>query len=694
MKLTVHHAFATRNGCIKGFLWLVSFGITTACCCLQVSAQSPVQKKDTTQTDSTRIRHLKQVDVRAVKTDLRNTSPTPVQILKGEQLQRLNSFSVADAMRFFTGVQLKDYGGVGGLKTVNVRSLGTNHVAVFYDGVQLGNAQNGQVDLGRFSLDNIEEIDLYNGQRSEIFQSAKSFSAASAIYLQSAKPRFEPGERTHIRFNYKTGSMGLVNPSVLWQQKINDKISSSVSAEWIKSNGRYKFRYTNGVYDTTAVRNNSDIEAYRVEAGLRGNTVDSATWAIKGYSYISNRGLPGAIVANKFNYSQRQWDRDQFIQANYESNVRNRYSFKAIAKYSENYERYLDPEFVTTTGFLDNRFYQHELYASVANRYHILSVWDVALSADFQLNNLDANLYRFPYPTRYTELVSLASQLKLGRLNLQASLLGTFVNDKVKEYTGAGRKTAYTPTVTAGWRVLNNGDLMLRAFYKNIFRLPTFNDLYYTLIGNTQLKPEYAKQYDVGFTYNHQFKKRLLQQLSVQADVYYNQVNDKIVAIPGLNLFRWVMYNVGDVHIKGAELNVQSGWHVADEVVVTAGLNYTYQQAFYKDGGITYRYNIPYVPMHSGSFTLGADYRRFQFNYSYIYTGLRYNELSDDTNHGYNTVTPWYTHDLSAGYLAKIYRHKTRFGIEVNNLLNQDREIISNFPMPRRFYRFKISYNI
>ena len=58
---------------------------------------------------------------------------------------------MADALRFFAGVQLKDYGGVGGIKTVNIRSMGTNHVGVFYDGIQLSNAQNGQVDLGMFS---------------------------------------------------------------------------------------------------------------------------------------------------------------------------------------------------------------------------------------------------------------------------------------------------------------------------------------------------------------------------------------------------------------------------------------------------------------------------------------------------------------------------------------------------------------
>ena len=62
--------------------------------------------------------------------------------LSGERLQRLNSHNVADALRYFSGIQIKDYGGVGGLKTVNIRSMGTNHVGVFYDGIELGNAQN------------------------------------------------------------------------------------------------------------------------------------------------------------------------------------------------------------------------------------------------------------------------------------------------------------------------------------------------------------------------------------------------------------------------------------------------------------------------------------------------------------------------------------------------------------------------
>ena len=88
----------------------------------------------------------------------------PSQRLSGEQLQRLNTVSVADALRFFSGMQVKDYGGVGGIKTVNIRSMGSQHLGIYYDGVELGNAQNGQVDLGQFSMDNVEEISVYNGQ--------------------------------------------------------------------------------------------------------------------------------------------------------------------------------------------------------------------------------------------------------------------------------------------------------------------------------------------------------------------------------------------------------------------------------------------------------------------------------------------------------------------------------------------------
>ena len=93
---------------------------------------------------------------------------TPSQTLQGEMLQNLSTTSVADALKYFSGVQIKDYGGLGGLKTVNVRSLGSQHVGVYLDGIRITNAQNGQVDLGKYSLSNMESVSLYNANRNEM----------------------------------------------------------------------------------------------------------------------------------------------------------------------------------------------------------------------------------------------------------------------------------------------------------------------------------------------------------------------------------------------------------------------------------------------------------------------------------------------------------------------------------------------
>ena len=143
----------------------------------------------------------------------------PSQKLNGEMLEKLSTHSVADALRYFSGIQLKDYGGVGGIKTVNIRSMGTHHLGISYDGIQLGNAQNGQIDLGQFSMDNVEEISLYNGQKSAIFQPASEFASAGAVYIRTRRPLFNEGEHTHLRLKAKYGSSDMIRVSGLWEEK-------------------------------------------------------------------------------------------------------------------------------------------------------------------------------------------------------------------------------------------------------------------------------------------------------------------------------------------------------------------------------------------------------------------------------------------------------------------------------------------
>jgi vitamin B12 transporter len=639
--------------------------------------------------DSIIAHQLQEVQIWSGINTLPVSSPTPLQVIKGAALERLNSLSVADAIRYFSGAQVKDYGGIGGLKTVDVRSLGSSQVAVFYDGVQLGNAQNGQVDLGKFTLDNIGEIELYNAQKSTIFQPARGLAAGSSVYLTAKRPQFMPGTVNQFKAGFRTGSMGLINPSILWNHQINDRIYSTISTEYTRSNGRYRFRYTNGVYDSTAVRNNGDLNALRFEAGLNGQLRDSSTWSVKAYLYNSERGLPGAIVANKFDYNQRERDRNIFIQSAYEKHGKV-YSLMAHAKYANDYMRYIDPEIVTTEGFSDSRYHQQEVYASLVNQFTLNSFWNVSASVDYLRNTMQSNIYRFTYPSRNTMLSAIATQLKWNRLNIQANLLGTFTTEHTRLFEPAPNRTKYTPAILASWQPFDSDSFRLRGFYKGIYRLPTFNELYYTYVGTANLRPEHSRQYDAGLTYQKVNTGKILRRISIQTDVYYNQVSDKIIAVPGQNLRRWTMDNIDRVDIKGIETNIQTGWQLAKDIFLNGGLSYTHQQAYNVTAGSATHEQIPYTPKNSGSLLAGVLWKELSVNYSFIYTGKRYNQKA---NIPANYVEPWYTHDASVVWQTAYHQHQLKLGMDVNNLFNQYYDVITNFPMPGRFYRFKISFN-
>lgn len=635
------------------------------------------------------LQHLNEVVVtaRAVQKEI-----FPVQELSGKQLHQLSSHNVADALRYFSGIQIKDYGGVGGLKTVNIRSMGTNHVGVFYDGIELGNAQNGTVDLGRFSLDNMESVTLYNGQKSAIFQPAKDFGSSGSIYLQTRTPQFEEGKKYNVRASFKTGSFGVANPSVLWEQKLGQRISSSFSAEYLHSSGKYKFTYRmQEGYDTTAVRQNGDLNALRVEGGLFGQ-LKQGYWKAKAYLYNSERGYPGAIVRNKFSHEDRQWDTNFFTQGTFKKDFTQWYSLLANAKYAYDYLHYLaDPKKDESLMYVNNHYYQQEVYTSVANRFNLFPWWEASFSADYQFNLLNADLRDFVYPRRHTLLASIATAMRFKQVELQASLLETFVHDR-SSGTPAPDKQKLTPSFFVSWRPFPQSGLNLRGFYKRIFRMPTLNDLYYTFIGNINLEPEFTTQYDLGFTYSRTFNSTWLRSLEVQTDVYYNEVENKIVATPTSNFFRWTMVNLGNVEIRGVDVALQTGWQIGRDLTVSNRINYTYQRAqdFTDPKSEFYGGQIPYIPWHSGSAVVNLQWRSWEANYSFIYTGERY---SSQANIPYNYQLPWYTSDFSVSKGLKVWKGDLKLTLEVNNLLNQQYEVVICYPMPGTNFKLIAQYN-
>ncbi|GHU86333.1 ligand-gated channel [Bacteroidia bacterium] len=619
------------------------------------------------------------------------------QTLSGGKLQAMNNNSVVDAIRYFSGVQIKDFGGVGGMKTVDVRSMGSNYTAVFYDGMQIGNAQNGQTDLSKFSLDNVEAITLYHGQKNGDILSARDYLSAASIYIRSRMPQFDKNKSTNIAATLRAGSFGIFNQSLLLEQKVYQYdslryIAASFNVEYFSANGRYPFRYKKVLndgaiaWDTTAIRQNGDIQAIRCETGLNGR-MKKGFWQSKIYYYQSEKGIPGAIVNNVWKNSQRQWDKNFFVQGLLREKITDNYEMLVNIKYANDIMRYLSND--TTIIFVDNVFSQQEFYASLVHKIKIAEYWHINIATDYMFNTLDGDFKFAPsenlrYVKRHTPLAVVSANYDNKNFTAQASLLASYYE-----------KTLLSPSLLLSYNILPS--LMLKGFYKNIFRIPTFNELYYTDFGYATLKPELASMLDIGIMYKSMFLYDKLF-LNFNLDFYYNDVRDKIISVPkGNSQFRWMCINIGHVVVKGIEMSANIETQFSQKMQASLMLNYTYQKAqdfSDKNDATTYLGQIAYIPLNSGSVVVYFNYKEFDVNYSFVYVGDRYRSSENIPE---NYEQPWYTHDCSISKTFNIKKcsiASIKISAEINNIFNQYYDIVQHYPMPGRNYKISLKFTV
>ena len=457
---------------------------------------------------------------------------------------------VADVLRRFTGVQVKDYGGAGGLKTVNVRSLGSEHVGVFLDGIQVDNAQNMQVDLSRFSTDGIASIALYNGQKTRRLQTAKEYACGASVHLASDRPAPAGGFAGRLRL--RGGSFGTLNPS-LQLDKVLGPVTLRASAEYLTSNGRYEYP----CFDTTLVRENGDIKSLRLETQFFG-LLKGGEWRLRLYGYGSERGFPGPVIRRALGFpfsAERQADQDMFVQGGWDQEWTERYSTSLRFKYANDYTHYdTHPEKNPMALPYNLHYRQQSGYLSLAQSYVISAPWSVDLSTDIQRNALDSDVGQFVTPRRTVFTGALATRVVWDSFRVAAHLVYMGARDSfdTPDAGGWSRENAYRdawmPSLSLFWSPLPW--LETEAFVKRSHRLPSFNDLYYTLIGNSGLKPESAFQTGVNLRMDASSGPW---SWNFRLSPYYNKVKDKIVAIPTSSQFRWTMLNIGIVDVTGLD---------------------------------------------------------------------------------------------------------------------------------------------
>ena len=639
-------------------------------CPLSMTAQTVTN--DSTQT-------IDEVVVKGFRIPGNVLASTPIQTLSHTDMERLGIHDMGDALKRFAGVQVKDYGGVGGMKTVNIRGLGAGHTGVTYDGVQVGDCQSGQVDLSRFTLDNVSLVSLQIGQEDNIYQSAKAYASVGLINISTLQGVFD--RKPHLTTTLHTGSYGLLAPSLRYHQQFS-RLGIGAYTSYERADGVYWFTLKNGIKTIHERRNNSDIQTWRGELNMSYQLTDKQTLQWKAYGFTSNRGLPGAVIYDNTYSAERLKDKNVFTQMLYENRFSNRIKMKAAAKWNYAWSRYSD---IPASGYKEDTYRQNETYLTATLWTNPLQGLNLSFAQDYAHNHLSMTLPKAANPTRNSLWTALATNYQIGAFSVNASLLATNIYERVKQGNASDGFHRLSPAFSMQWRCLQ--DFRLRFGYKDIFRTPTLNELYYTGIGNRHLNPEKSRQWNLGATYSHTFNRTL--QLSLTADGYFGNVTDKIIAVP--KMFYWQMMNAGKVRQLGLDVsaNIEKRW--GNDWSVSATGSYSLMKAtdISDPTAVYYRNQIAYTPLHSGSASVLLHTPWLDFSYNILFMGERYTLSYNIPD---NRMKPFADHSITLSREFNINKQQLRVQFDVRNLGNKNYEVVRFYPMPGTNWRLSVSW--
>ncbi|MDR0790428.1 MAG: TonB-dependent receptor [Bacteroidales bacterium] len=602
-------------------------------------------------------------------------------------IEKQPASSVGDVAKFIPGVNVKDYGGLGGLKTVSVRGLGTTHTAIIYDGIAVSDYMNGQIDLSKYSTGNIKEVSMSNGQDFSLLQPAKALSSSNIFIIQTNNPKFETREKVSVSAYCSYGSFNYFNPGFALAWQMTKKLITKLDFDLINTAGNYPYvlHYGNNANDSTSkeTRQNADLFSTRIELNNYFTFSPKTDLKVKMYYFYSNRGLPSATIYYYQNSGQRLWDKNAFIQSVLTHRFDERFTYRNHTKISTNFTHYLDTKVLNANGFQSDIYQQQEAYINNVIAYSGKKI-KLSLTNDLAYNTLDATSNISTLPKRFSSLTAMVVDYSFRNLTLNTNLLHSYYSDNTTYANIEKYKSSFHPFASLSYGVKN---FAVSVFFKDVLRNPTFNELYYNRIGTPNLKPERTRQYNLHTAYLKNIETRQFFQLNASLDVYYNQVFDKIVAMPQRNLFIWSMVNYGRVLVQGIDALLGFRTNIYGFDVRLQG-TYSYQYAVDDEkNSITYQQQIPYTPRSSGSLFALLSYKSYSISYTLSFVGRRYvfNE-----NISANRLNPYNEHSIS---LQKTFKEKLALSLSVINLFDAQYEVVRNYPMPMRQFRIKVNYN-
>ncbi len=557
---------------------------------------------------------------------------TNVLVLKDSVL-RLSQPSLTNLLNFNSTVYLKE-NGLGMVSSPSFRGTTASQTAVLWNGININSQTTGQTDFNTINTRGFNSIEVTPGGGSV---ASGSGAIGGSINLVNTL-KYQTGFTNQLFVNYGAfNTYGIDNQT----QYATDNTSLSLGLSRNESDNDYPYPNTdrkneNGQFNNTNV---SLASGFKLN---KKNTLNIYANIYKGRRNFS-LPTPNALKTKYTDFNTRSLIAWKSTFGAMASNLK-----MAVTTEEYKYFANIDSDFFTS-GNVQNFIAHYDLDYSFSPK--------IVVTAGAQYTHNDG---------RGSNITSATRNLAAATLSLKHKVSSSFLYEiGLRQETNEdfGNPLLYS----AGIRYVVSPLYQFKINTSKNFRIPTYNDLYWTGLGNPNLKPETSYQGEMSHIFS--YKKA-----SLTVTGYYNQVTDLLRYVPGVDgVFR--PENTNSVAIYGLE-SVFSYEKKMGNHAMTVNATYAYTVSENKET----QKQLIYVPFHKFTMALGYRYKKINAYYQYLNNGEVFT-TSDNTT--LDILDSYMVANLGAEYnFGKVNNFK--IGAQILNLWNEDYESVLNRPLPGR----------
>ena len=429
----------------------------------------------------------------------RKDSTAAVTVFTRADIDRLQPVNVADLLGRVPGVQMRQSGGRGSATSVSIRGTSNTQTLVLIDGVRVGSASSGGASLQHLNLEQIERVEVLRGSRSAVY-GADAIGGVIQIFT-----RRSAGEGLQGRVRVAAGNKGV------WERSAgisggDQDTRFNLSASLDEMTG---FDRTNKSYNSDA-----DHDAYRNKAISFSLSHAFNEQLSAGINVLDQRGKTeydnpfGRFDMNTFtSFPSQPYDNYAVSSTSVFAEYRATEQFTSRVEigHSEDKASSYDKLFAGRDDFDTYRD-----SAAWLNTFAINAQHSVLVGADYTKDKLRSTT-AFEKDSRWNKAAFIQHSYK-------GDLFGTELGLRHDKNQQFGSENTWNAALSLPVGLANEFILS----YSEGFRAPTFNDLYYPMYGNSNLKAEKSKGYEL------QWRSQLADTVRLETSIYQTKIRDQI----------------------------------------------------------------------------------------------------------------------------------------------------------------------